>query len=224
MSEEEAETAAKKKQVCVCVCVCVTLKPSLLCFCNVVQLQQRQHCHVWSCIFLSTVWCTADMVHPQLHHPAQAMELKASGNELYKSRKFDEAIDAYTRALELFDADVSFLTNRQGRSRCHHLLQLVLCCVALYCIVLYCTALYCMPLFIQYRNHFQPLLPSCARCPTHINCPICTQTHTTGQPCTLKKVTMKPPSRTAMMQCPGAESCAPIMPSSRVHLHARAPH
>lgn len=42
----------------------------------------------------------------------QALELKAKGNELYKSRKFDEAIEAYTKALELYDGDVSFLTNR----------------------------------------------------------------------------------------------------------------
>eukprot|EP00879_Flechtneria_rotunda_P009158 GHRR01009588.1.p1 GENE.GHRR01009588.1~~GHRR01009588.1.p1 ORF type:complete len:493 (+),score=199.13 GHRR01009588.1:1014-2492(+) len=42
----------------------------------------------------------------------QALEWKAKGNELYKSRKFDEAIDAYTKALELYDKDVSFVTNR----------------------------------------------------------------------------------------------------------------
>lgn len=42
----------------------------------------------------------------------QALELKNKGNELYRSRKFDEAIDAYTKAIELYDKDVSFLTNR----------------------------------------------------------------------------------------------------------------
>jgi tetratricopeptide (TPR) repeat protein len=45
-------------------------------------------------------------------HMLQALALKAQGNELYKSRKFDEAIEAYSKALELFDGDVSFLTNR----------------------------------------------------------------------------------------------------------------
>jgi tetratricopeptide (TPR) repeat protein len=42
----------------------------------------------------------------------QALALKAEGNELYKARKFDEAIEAYNKALELYDGDVSFLTNR----------------------------------------------------------------------------------------------------------------
>jgi stress-induced-phosphoprotein 1 len=40
--------------------------------------------------------------------------LKAQGNELYKARKFEAAIEAYSKALELFDGDVSFLTNRCG--------------------------------------------------------------------------------------------------------------
>lgn len=42
----------------------------------------------------------------------EALALKAQGNELYKARKFDEAIEAYNKALELYDGDVSFLTNR----------------------------------------------------------------------------------------------------------------
>eukprot|EP00882_Tetradesmus_deserticola_P003191 GHRQ01003382.1.p1 GENE.GHRQ01003382.1~~GHRQ01003382.1.p1 ORF type:complete len:345 (+),score=190.36 GHRQ01003382.1:139-1173(+) len=42
----------------------------------------------------------------------EALALKAQGNELYKARKFDEAIEAYSKALELYDGDVSFLTNR----------------------------------------------------------------------------------------------------------------
>eukprot|EP00878_Enallax_costatus_P022068 GHUV01023400.1.p1 GENE.GHUV01023400.1~~GHUV01023400.1.p1 ORF type:complete len:318 (+),score=111.77 GHUV01023400.1:746-1699(+) len=44
----------------------------------------------------------------------EALEWKSKGNDLYRSRKFDEAIEAYNRALELYDKDVSFLTNRQG--------------------------------------------------------------------------------------------------------------
>lgn len=42
----------------------------------------------------------------------QALEHKTRGNELYKARKFDEAIEEYGKALELYDKDVSFLTNR----------------------------------------------------------------------------------------------------------------
>eukprot|EP00878_Enallax_costatus_P004085 GHUV01004311.1.p1 GENE.GHUV01004311.1~~GHUV01004311.1.p1 ORF type:complete len:462 (+),score=153.33 GHUV01004311.1:746-2131(+) len=42
----------------------------------------------------------------------EALEWKSKGNDLYRSRKFDEAIEAYNRALELYDKDVSFLTNR----------------------------------------------------------------------------------------------------------------
>lgn len=35
-----------------------------------------------------------------------------AGNTAYKAKRFDEAIQHYTKALELYDADVSFLTNR----------------------------------------------------------------------------------------------------------------
>lgn len=61
--------------------------------------------------------------------PLQALALKAQGNELYKARKFDEAIEAYSKALELYDGDMSFLTNRsavkqlQRRGRWHLLVR-----------------------------------------------------------------------------------------------------
>lgn len=42
----------------------------------------------------------------------QALEHKARGNELYKARQFDEALEEYGKAIELYDKDVSFLTNR----------------------------------------------------------------------------------------------------------------
>jgi stress-induced-phosphoprotein 1 len=42
----------------------------------------------------------------------QALDHKSRGNELYKSRKFDEALEEYGKAIELYDKDVSFLTNR----------------------------------------------------------------------------------------------------------------
>lgn len=34
------------------------------------------------------------------------------GNALYKSKDFQQAIEHYNRALELYDEDISFLTNR----------------------------------------------------------------------------------------------------------------
>jgi tetratricopeptide (TPR) repeat protein len=44
--------------------------------------------------------------------PPQAQAAKARGNELYKQRQFDEAIAAYNEAIQLYDKDISFLTNR----------------------------------------------------------------------------------------------------------------
>lgn len=43
---------------------------------------------------------------------SQALDHKSRGNELYKARKFDEALEEYGKAIELYDKDVSFLTNR----------------------------------------------------------------------------------------------------------------
>lgn len=78
---------------------------------------QRENClflSLFGCFcnhFISVLNCTT------LEHVCmclQALALKAQGNELYKARKFDEAIEAYNKALELYDGDVSFLTNRCG--------------------------------------------------------------------------------------------------------------
>ncbi|GMH38183.1 hypothetical protein BSKO_06067 [Bryopsis sp. KO-2023] len=41
-----------------------------------------------------------------------AAKEKDAGNVAYKKKKFDEAIAHYTKALELWDKDISFLTNR----------------------------------------------------------------------------------------------------------------
>ncbi|OCF38498.1 stress-induced-phosphoprotein 1 [Kwoniella heveanensis CBS 569] len=41
----------------------------------------------------------------------EAEELKAKGNASYKARKFDEAIELYTKAWEVYPKDVTFLTN-----------------------------------------------------------------------------------------------------------------
>ncbi|KAF5831022.1 hypothetical protein DUNSADRAFT_13691 [Dunaliella salina] len=43
---------------------------------------------------------------------AEAIKEKEAGNAAYKSRNFDEAISHYNRAWELFDEDISFMTNR----------------------------------------------------------------------------------------------------------------
>lgn len=43
---------------------------------------------------------------------AEAIKEKEKGNEAYKAKRFEEAISHYNRALELYDEDISFLTNR----------------------------------------------------------------------------------------------------------------
>uniref|UniRef100_A0A7S0RRP4 STI1 domain-containing protein n=1 Tax=Chlamydomonas leiostraca TaxID=1034604 RepID=A0A7S0RRP4_9CHLO len=43
---------------------------------------------------------------------AAALKEKEAGNEAYKAKRFDEAITHYNKALELYDGDISFLTNR----------------------------------------------------------------------------------------------------------------
>ncbi len=42
----------------------------------------------------------------------QALKEKEQGNDAYKAKKFDEAITHYDKAHELYDEDISFLTNR----------------------------------------------------------------------------------------------------------------
>lgn len=41
-----------------------------------------------------------------------ALKEKEQGNAAYKARKFDEAISHYDKAYDLYDEDISFLTNR----------------------------------------------------------------------------------------------------------------
>jgi stress-induced-phosphoprotein 1 len=43
---------------------------------------------------------------------AEALKEKELGNQTYKKKQFQEAIEHYTKALELDDEDISFLTNR----------------------------------------------------------------------------------------------------------------
>lgn len=44
----------------------------------------------------------------------EAEDAKAKGNAAYKARKFDEAIEYYSKAWELYPKDVTFLTNLSG--------------------------------------------------------------------------------------------------------------
>ena len=44
----------------------------------------------------------------------EAEELKSKGNAAYKGRKFEEAIDMYSKAWEVYPKDVTFLTNLGG--------------------------------------------------------------------------------------------------------------
>lgn len=43
---------------------------------------------------------------------ADALAEKEQGNAAYKKKDFQSAVQHYDRALELFDGDISFLTNR----------------------------------------------------------------------------------------------------------------
>jgi stress-induced-phosphoprotein 1 len=44
----------------------------------------------------------------------EAEALKAKGNASYKARRFDEAVEAYSKAWEVYPKDVTFLTNLSG--------------------------------------------------------------------------------------------------------------
>jgi len=46
----------------------------------------------------------------------QALKEKEQGNAAYKAKNFDVAIGHYDKAYELYDEDISFLTNRQGHN------------------------------------------------------------------------------------------------------------
>jgi stress-induced-phosphoprotein 1 len=43
---------------------------------------------------------------------AQAVKEKELGNAAYKKKEFEKAIEHYTKAMELDDEDISYLTNR----------------------------------------------------------------------------------------------------------------
>jgi tetratricopeptide (TPR) repeat protein len=40
------------------------------------------------------------------------LQEKSAGNAAYKAKRFDEAIEHYSKAIDIYDKDVSFITNR----------------------------------------------------------------------------------------------------------------
>ncbi|KAL4437043.1 hypothetical protein ABPG75_004182 [Micractinium tetrahymenae] len=47
-----------------------------------------------------------------LNKKKEALQEKEAGNEAYKRKQFDQALAHYNRAIELYDQDISFLSNR----------------------------------------------------------------------------------------------------------------
>ena len=57
----------------------------------------------------------------KLQRKEQALQQKDQGNAAYKAKRFDEAIGHYDKAYELYDEDISFITNRlDAKLQCHH--------------------------------------------------------------------------------------------------------
>lgn len=48
----------------------------------------------------------------KLQRKEEALKAKEQGNAAYKAKRFDEAISHYDKAYEVYDEDISFLTNR----------------------------------------------------------------------------------------------------------------
>ena len=51
---------------------------------------------------------------------AEATELKNKGNEAFKKQDWPEAVEWYTKAIETYDKEPSFYTNRAQVSICYH--------------------------------------------------------------------------------------------------------
>jgi stress-induced-phosphoprotein 1 len=56
---------------------------------------------------------------PDAQAKKEADAFKAKGNTAYKARQFEEAIEHYSKAWELYPKDVAYLTNLSGE-RCFH--------------------------------------------------------------------------------------------------------
>jgi serine/threonine-protein phosphatase 5 len=44
--------------------------------------------------------------------PEEAVKLKDQGNNAFRNQEWDKALDFYTKAIEAYDAEPSFYTNR----------------------------------------------------------------------------------------------------------------
>lgn len=58
-----------------------------------------------------------DVDDPDVQAKKEAEAIKAQGTVAYKARKFEEAIEHYSKAWELYPKDVTFLTNLSGKSK-----------------------------------------------------------------------------------------------------------
>lgn len=56
-----------------------------------------------------------DVDDPDVQAKKEAEAVKAQGTVAYKARKFEEAIEHYSKAWELYPKDVTFLTNLSGK-------------------------------------------------------------------------------------------------------------
>ena len=56
--------------------------------------------------------CTHTPLYP---HP-QSLEEKEKGNAAYKKREFETALQHYDKAIELDPTNITFLTNKAGKS------------------------------------------------------------------------------------------------------------
>jgi tetratricopeptide (TPR) repeat protein len=52
------------------------------------------------------------LVQAKSQRKAEAQAEKELGNAAYKKKDFEEAVKHYDKAIELFDEDISFLTNK----------------------------------------------------------------------------------------------------------------
>ena len=103
----------------------------------------------------------------KLQRKEQALQQKDQGNAAYKAKRFDEAIQHYDKAYELYDEDISFITNRweaiekrlynmammQPNSRCmqcydrtrhpeHAMQECILCCLKTRTLAAFCNTVF----------------------------------------------------------------------------------
>ncbi len=47
-----------------------------------------------------------------MHNEAEAQRLKEEGNQAYKNKEYQRAINCYTKAIQIFPSDANFYSNR----------------------------------------------------------------------------------------------------------------